>query len=599
VGKPNGRWEREVKQTRFIVIHRFELRAHISPRGSLDLHDCEALARFAQAHRGIPMNGAVLPLVLFTFVTGIAALLVLVASLGRDRRRFGVGADVIFDRGEQGHTEDPTMTTRAETDELDRVAGGAPATSVSSEDVEARRVADVSSRGPVLAFATSAVFWLVVGSLLGLVASLKMTFPDWLVSNAALTFGRVRPLHLNLVIYGWASMAGIAVALWLTPRLARHPLVGGHVAVWAARVWNVGMVGGAVALARGWTDGVEWLEFPWQVDVLFVVGGALAGFPLLATLTRRRAPHLYVSAWYLGAALLWFPILFLVANMPGLHFGVEHATMNWWFAHNVLGLWLTPIGLAIAYYFIPKILGRPVFSYGLSLVGFWSLALFYSQVGMHHLIGGPVPTWLVTISVVHSVMMFVPVIAVGINHHFTMLGRFGALKQSPTLRFVVVGAMMYTLTSFEGSLESLRSINRVTHFTHFTVGHAHFGVYGFVSFELFGALYFLLPRLLERDWPRPGLIRAHFWLALSGIAIYVLALTVGGLLQGFAMLDPATPFLQSVAITLPWLHLRTLGGVLMTAAHLVFAYHAWAMITRRGPARVGAPWAEPNAGVSS
>jgi cytochrome c oxidase cbb3-type subunit 1 len=265
--------------------------------------------------------------------------------------------------------------------------------------------------------------------------------------------------------------------------------------------------------------------------------------------------------------------------------------VNWWFAHNVLGLWLTPMGLAIAYYFIPKVLGRPIFSYGLSLVGFWSLALFYSQVGMHHLIGGPVPTWLVTVSIVHSVMMVVPVLAVAINHHWTMVGRFSTLRYSPTLRFTVLGAMMYTLTSLEGSIQSLRSVNRVTHFTHFTVGHAHFGVYGFVSFELFGALYFLLPRLVEREWPYPRLIRAHFWLSLVGIGVYVLALSVGGVLQGLAMLDPARPFVDSVTVTIPYLHARTLGGALMTAAHVVFAGHFWAMVTRRGPARTTAPWA--------
>jgi cytochrome c oxidase cbb3-type subunit 1 len=231
-----------------------------------------------------------------------------------------------------------------------------------------------------------------------------------------------------------------------------------------------------------------------------------------------------------------------------------------------------------------------VFSYGLSVVGFWSLALFYSQVGMHHLIGGPVPTWLVSVSVVHSVMMFVPVVAVAINHHWTMKGRFGMLRHSPTLRFVVLGAMMYTLTSFEGSLQSLRTINRVTHFTHFTVAHAHFGVYGFVSFALFGAVYFLLPRLIEREWPRPALIKAHFWLALSGILVYVVGLSVGGVLQGLAMLDPARGFMDSVAVTIPYLHVRTLGGALMTAAHLVFAYHTWLMATRRGPARDTTPW---------
>jgi len=531
------------------------------------------------------MNAAVIPLVFFTFVAGMCGLLILIWSITRNRVDWTKnGARVIFDAGEEGEEEDPSLSTT--------LAGGMiEPSSRATEDVEARRVCDTSSRAPVLAFLWSSIFWLLMGSLLGLTAALKMTFPDWLDETAALTFGRIRPLHLNIVAYGWGSMAAIGVALWLVPRLAKRPLVGGRVAVWGVRIWNLGMVLGVVALACGWTDGVEWLEFPWQIDTLFVLGGAMAGFPVILTLIRRRAKHIYVSAWYLGAAFLWFPILFFAANFPRVHFGVEHATINWWFAHNVLGLWLTPMGLAMAYYLIPKILGRPVYSYALSLVGFWSLALFYSQVGLHHLIGGPVPTWLITVSIVHSVMMFVPVMAVAINHHWTMRRRFSTLKYSPTLRFVVVGAMMYTLTSFEGSIEALRSVNRVTHFTHFTIAHAHAGVYGFVSFELFGAMYFLLPRLVEREWPYPRLIYAHFWLALIGIFIYVVSLSIGGVLQGMAMLDPVRPFIESVKLTIPYLHARTIGGALMTTAHFVFAYHFVVMVTGRGPVRATSPWA--------
>jgi cytochrome c oxidase cbb3-type subunit 1 len=537
------------------------------------------------------MNGVVIPLVLFTFVTGVLALLILLRTITKRRLEWGPeGARVIFDEGEEGQVEEPAANEDGSAD-LARSIDGTDDERRSPSDVAARRAADQSSRAPVLAFLQSAIFWLFVGSVLGLVASLKMTFPDWLTGSAPLSFGRIRPLHLNTVIYGWASMGGISVAIWLAPRLAKRPLIGGRFAVWGVRLWNLGMVLGVAALAHGITDGVEWLEFPWQVDILFAVGGALAGVPVLATLFRARERHPYVSAWYLGGAFLWFPILFVVANAPGVHFGVEHATVNWWFAHNVLGLWLTPLGLASAYYFIPKVLGRPVFSYGLSLIGFWSLALFYSQVGMHHLIGGPVPTWLVTISVVHSVMMVVPVLAVAVNHHFTMIGRFKALRYSPTLRFAVLGAMMYTLTSIEGSLESLRSINRITHFTQFTVGHAHFGVYGFVSFEIFAAVYFLVPRLTDRDWPHPAMIRAHFWLTFVGIVLYVTSLTVGGLLQGMAMLDPARPFIDSVTVTIPYLHARTVAGVLMTAGHLVFAIHVLRMVRGRGPVRTDAPWA--------
>jgi cytochrome c oxidase cbb3-type subunit 1 len=312
------------------------------------------------------------------------------------------------------------------------------------------------------------------------------------------------------------------------------------------------------------------------------------GVPLILTMKHRRVKHLYVSVWYLGAALLWFPLLYAVANAPGVHFGVEQATMNWWYGHNVLGLWFTPLGLAAAYYFIPKVLGTPIYSYNLSLLGFWTLAFFYSQVGGHHLIGGPVPTWLITLSIVQSMMMIVPVFAVAVNQHMTVLGHFRALRYSPTLRFIVLGAMMYTLASLQGSIEALRAVNTVTHFTHFTVAHAHLGLYGFFAMVMFGSIYFVMPRVLGREWPHAALISLHFWLVVGGFAVYFVGLSVGGWLQGLAMLDAKQPFMASVAVTLPYLQARSLGGALMTLGHLVFGTHFFLMMFARRQQEAGA-----------
>ncbi len=543
------------------------------------------------------MNSAVAIFYAISFFATTLALIALIWAITRGQLEHGsAGARVIFGRGEVGRTEDPAGTVEDRAN-LAVASHQPPAPQEDESDalgraeLEDRRVADTSSRGPVLFHLVSSVLWLLVGSLAGLVVSLKFTLPDLMTASAPLTFGRLRPLHLNTVIYGWLSMSGIAVGLWLFPRLLRTPLRGGRFAVAGGVLWNLGMVVGCVSLLAGWTDGLEWLEFPWPVDALFVIGGALSGIPLLATLAARRVEHLYVSVWYLLAAFLWFPIIYLIANIPHAFMGVDDAVMNWWYAHNVLGLWLTPIGLASAYYFIPKVVGRPVYSYQLSLLGFWSLAMFYSQAGIHHLIGGPIPTWLVTTSIVMSIGMVFPVVAVAVNHHFTMKGRFAALEYSPTLRFVVAGAMMYTLVSLQGSLESLRSVSRVVHFTHYTVAHAHFGVYGFASFIAFGSIYFLLPRLIEREWPYPGLIKWHFWLAIAGFAVYFSSLTVGGVLQGLAMLDPGRPFLDSVRVTVPFLWGRSAGGSLMVASHLVFAFHLGMMVRRRGPVRQAAAWA--------
>ena len=520
------------------------------------------------------MTPTIAILLIITFVLSTVGLLLLIWSIANNQFSHGQeAARSIFSPGEEGHSEDPARPADPSFTGENTAQAAA---------IKARWTADQSSRTAVLTWLSSSIFWLVLGSFFGLMSSIKMHLPEFLAASEFLTFGRVRPVHLNAVIYGWASMAGIGVALFLIPRLFKTSLAGGKYAVLGAVIWNIGLILGLTAITVGLSDGEEWLEFPWQIDILFVVGGALCAIPLLKTAANRQVEHLYVTSWYLMAALVWFPILFLIANLPFTFPGASGATVNWWFAHNVLGLWVTPIGIGIAYYMIPKILGRPIISYQLSLIGFWSLALFYSQVGIHHLIGGPIPTWLVTLSIVHSVMMSIPVIAVAINHHGTMMGNFGRLKDSPTLRFVWIGALMYTVASLQGSMEALRSVNVITHFTHYTVAHAHLGMYAFLSFILFGAVYFIMPRLTNLEWPWRRLISLHFWLVSVGIVIYVVSLTIAGWKQGVALLDATMPFMDIVRMTMPALQARTVGGALMTLGHLVFAFHFVAMLMRRG-----------------
>ena len=520
------------------------------------------------------MTPTIAILLIITFVLSTVGLLLLIWSIANNQFSHGQeAARSIFSPGEEGHSEDPARPADPSFTGENTAQAAA---------IRARWTADQSSRTAVLTWLSSSIFWLVLGSFFGLMSSIKMHLPEFLAASEFLTFGRVRPVHLNAVTYGWASMAGIGVALFLIPRLFKTSLAGGKYAVLGAVIWNIGLILGLTAIIIGLSDGKEWLEFPWQIDILFVVGGALCAIPLLLTAANRQVEHLYVSSWYLMAALVWFPILFLIANLPFTFPGASGATVNWWFAHNVLGLWVTPIGIGIAYYMIPKILGRPIISYQLSLIGFWSLALFYSQVGIHHIIGGPIPTWLVTLSIVHSVMMSIPVITVAINHHGTMMGNFGRLKDSPTLRFVWIGALMYTVASLQGSMEALRSVNVITHFTHYTIAHAHLGMYAFLSFILFGAIYFIMPRLTNWEWPWRRLISLHFWLVSVGIVIYVVSLTIAGWKQGVALLDAAMPFMDIVRMTMPALQARTVGGALMTLGHLVFAFHFVAMLTRRG-----------------
>lgn len=524
------------------------------------------------------MTPTIATLLIMTFLISVLGLLFLVWSIATNQfSNSKQAAKVIFTPNEEGHIDDPASPApdfQAETEE-DKKA------------LEVRCEADNSSKVASLTWISSAFVWLLIGSTFGVISSLKMHMPEFLADPAWLTFGRTRPVHLNAVAYGWASMAGIGVALFLVPRLFGTRLRFPRLAITGGVIWNLGMILGLFALFIGLSDGEEWLEFPWQIDLLLVIGGALCAVALVATAYHRTINHLYVTSWYFLGALVWFPFLFLVANAPYIFPGTSGATVNWWFAHNVLGLWVTPIGIGTAYYLIPKIIGRPIISYKLSLIGFWCLALFYSQVGIHHIIGGPIPTWLVTLSIVHSVMMVIPVITVGINHHGTMMGHFHKLKTSPTLRFVWIGSLMYTFSSIQGSMEALRSVNVITHFTHYTVGHAHLGMYGFLSFILFGALYFIMPRLTGWEWPFRRLISLHFWLVAFGILIYFVSLTVGGWLQGVELLTADTPFIDIVKMTLPYLEARTLGGTMMTIGHYVFAFHFLAMLLRFGKKQEG------------
>lgn len=371
------------------------------------------------------------------------------------------------------------------------------------------------------------------------------------------------------------------MVLWVAPRIFHTALRHPKLPIIGAILWNLALVFATWALASGWTDGEEWLEIPWQIDILLALGGSFFVLPLLRTAAARNVQHIYVSGWYWMAALCWFPVLFFIANIPDVYSGAQEATVNWWFAHNVLGLWLTPIGVGIGYYFIPKIIGKPIYSYSLSLLGFWGLALFYSQVGIHHLIGGPIPTWLVTLSIVHSVMMFIPVIAVAINQHVTVARNLWALKELVALRFIWLGAICYTLASFQGSTEALRAVNTVTHFTQYTIAHAHLGAYAFVAFSLFGAIYHMMPRITGHAWPWPAMIAVHFWLVVIGFLVYFVSLTIGGVLQGFSMLDATRPFAESVILLKPYLEGRSIGGALMTLGHLLFAAHFAVMVTRR------------------
>lgn len=453
------------------------------------------------------------------------------------------------------------------------------------ESIERRLEIDRAARWPVGIFIGSSLVWLLFGSLLAIAASIKMHDPEFLADNPWLTFGRVRPAHLNTVAYGWLSTAGIGIGLWILSRLCQVPIREQQSLTLAAVLWNLGNAVGTWGILRGDSTAVEWLEYPTYAAPFLLISFTFVMLAAFRMIRNRPPGHIYISQWYIMAGFVWLPALYFTAHGLLVLAPVQapaQPPINWWYAHNVLGLWFTPIGLAAIYYLIPKIIGKPIHSYYLSIIGFWSLAFFYAWNGMHHLIGGPYPAWLITVSVVASIMMFIPVITVAINHHMTMVGNFRALRYSPTLRFVVFGAMSYTLVSFQGSITAIREVNYVTHFTHYTIAHSHLGAYAFASMVYFGAIYYIMPRLLEREWPSRWLIRFHFWPSAIGISIYFFILSWGGIVQGMAMNLSDTPFMEIVAATIPYLKWRTIGGTLMTIGHLsIFISFFWMVFDRR------------------
>ncbi len=492
-------------------------------------------------------------------------------------------------------------------------------------DVEAARAArrrlviDRSCRVPCLVLFCSAVVWLLAGTLLAMIASFKLHEPRFLADFAPLTFGRIRPAHLNVVAYGWAFNAALASLLWIKCRLAATPLRGGALVLAGAGLWNVGVLLGTLAILTGRGHSTAWLEFPVPAAAMLYGGFALVAIAAVLSLAARRVRRLYVSQWYLLGALLWFPWCFTVAFillMPAPVGGVTESAIGGWYTRNLIGLWFSAVGVAIIYYLLPKLTGRPLYSHQLALLGFWALAVCYPWTGMRHLIAGPLPAWAITVSIAASVMLLIPLLAVTLNFHKTIRGRYRLVGPSPTLRFIVFAAVCYLLVGGQGVLLALRSVNEVFSLTHTIIGHAHLGMYGFFTMAMFGAMYYIIPRLTGREWASVGLIRIHFWCVGLGLALMVGVLTAGGIIQGLELNRAAAPlghyidehglsegvgaflsqlqvrggavdFLDVTRGTIPWLELRTLSGMMLLAGHIAFAVLVGLNVAGHSPPRPG------------
>lgn len=454
---------------------------------------------------------------------------------------------------------------------------------VTTSDVERveRALIDASTRLPVLVFYTSAIAWLLLATFLGIVTSFKMHSADFLSGVSFLTWGRIWPAHLNALIYGWGSMAGMGTAIWLMARLCRTTLRHPLLLISGAAFWNLGVLMGIGAILAGDTTGYEWLEFPGFSAVTIFVAYLLIMTWTLIMFRYRRRGHVYITQWYLLGAFLWFPWLYAAAQVMLFIVpvqGVMQAAVNWWFANNLLFLWFGSIGLGTVYYMIPKVIGRPVHSYYLAAIGFWTFALFSSWTGMQRLIDGPFPAWMITASIAAMILTVIPVATVGLNHHMTMRDHFSLMRYSPTLRFTVFGAIAYTAFSIVGVIISLRSMARVVHFTEASMGYTYMGLYAFFTMVMFGSMYYIVPRLVGREWRYASLIKLHFWSSAYGIGLMVLLLLVGGFVQGLSLNDPTLSFDETTQSILPYLRGRTLSWILLTVSHFIFAFHFGLML---------------------
>jgi cytochrome c oxidase cbb3-type subunit 1 len=435
----------------------------------------------------------------------------------------------------------------------------------------------------VLCLLLGALGWLVIASLAGLVASVKLHAPYLLADHPWFTYGRLQPAHLNLLLYGFAVPAGTAVGLWLLARLGRTPLVLPGVAFLGAAFWNLGVLIGLRGILAGDATGFEGLEMPRHANSILFFAYVFLGVPAVQTFRQSREPTLYVSQWFVFAALLWFAWIFSTANLLLLVWpvrGIVQAAIQWWYLNSLQVVCLGFFGLAVLFYLIPKLTGRELHSRYLAMLSFWVIALFGGFGGIHP--GAPLPAWMPALSTVGTLFTFVGVVAVLLNLERTLRGRDASGSPGIAFGFACFAALAYVAAAALAAAGAFKSASAVTHFTLFTAGVRQLFLYGFLTVTLFAAVHHLVPRLTAIPWPCPGLVSVTFLGALAGILLQALPLVVGGVLQGRKLDDPSIAFLDASRAGLMFLRLSTLGDLLLVAANAaLLGNFVWAL-ARRG-----------------
>ena len=459
---------------------------------------------------------------------------------------------------------------------------------------------DVSCRLPLVVLFLSAAAWLLVASAFGLIASIKFHAPGFLADPAWLTYGRVRPASGNSLLYGFCLQAGLGVALWMLARLGRTTLAAPWLVIVGALCWNLGVAAGVLGILGGGSTGFENLETPAYAASLLFLGYLMMVFWGVLTFHQRREPQLYVSQWFLFAALFWFPWVYSTANLllQGFHArGMAQAVIAWWYSDNLLVVWLALVGLAAIFYFVPKLLNRELHSRYLALMAFWMLILFGSWGGIPA--GAPVPAWMPTLSVVTTVLGVITVIAVFLNVFRTTDGKCLMLMSNPSLKFIGFGLVSFVLGGLASAVTALPAVNQITQFTWFTIGKGLLNFYGFFAMVIFGAIYYIVPQLMGQEFPFPKLVRAHFWTAAVGVLLFVVPLAVGGIAQGLKLQHADVAFTDIAKGTLPFLRASTMGDLLMALGHVMFLVNLGGLVFQFYRGRALSAWAEATAEIKT
>jgi cytochrome c oxidase cbb3-type subunit 1 len=455
-------------------------------------------------------------------------------------------------------------------------------------------------------FGIMTIVWGIVGMLVGVYIAAEMAWPALNFDIPWLTFSRLRALHTNAVIFAFGGSALFATSYYVVQRTCHARLFSGGLAAFTFWGWQAVIVSAVITLPLGITTTKEYAELEWPIDVLITFVWVAYAIVFFGTIVRRKVSHIYVANWFFGAFILTIALLHVFNNLAlpvtfwksySVYAGVQDAMVQWWYGHNAVGFFLTAGFLGIMYYFIPKQANRPVYSYRLSVVHFWSLIFTYIWAGPHHLHYTALPDWTQSVGMVFSLILLAPSWGGMINGVMTLSGAWRKLRTDPILKFLIVSVSFYGMSTFEGPMMAIKTVNALSHYTDWTIGHVHAGALGWVAMVSIGAMYYLLPQLFGRELYSVKLAETHFWIATVGIVLYISAMWISGVMQGLMWravnLDGTLTysFVESVQAMHPFYIVRFLGGVCFLSGMLIMAYNLWNTIVgaKAVEARIPAP----------